>query len=327
MFLVLTIGLSLKNGSQHGSEGKVVNSKIDLLIIGGGPAGISAAIWAKRLGLNHLLLEEKKDLGGQLNSIYNQIVDYPGIIAPNGKYLQKQFNKHADEIKFEYALNSSVQSINWRKKILKTSSDHTYEFRALLIATGSSPRKLEIPGEQEMIDQKEVYSATRDKDKFVNKNVAVIGGGDRAFEGALLLAEAGAKVTIIHRSTHFKARHEYKDPVFKHENITILTETIVNQIEGKGSKVLSLSSNGLERTIEADGVFIRIGVQPNTSPYRQGIELDQEGYIKCNAFGETSLPYVYAAGDVCTRPLLSSIASAVGQGMTSIKQLSFLLEN
>ncbi|WP_226657531.1 NAD(P)/FAD-dependent oxidoreductase [Pseudalkalibacillus hwajinpoensis] len=303
-----------------------MNSKKDLLIIGGGPAGISAAIWAKRLGLNHLLLEEKKDLGGQLNTIYNQIVDYPGIIAPNGKYLKKQFKKHADEIKFEYALNSPVKSINWEKKILKTSADHTYEFRALLIATGSSPRKLDVPGEQEMIDQNEVYSATRDKGKFINKNVAVIGGGDRAFEGALLLAEAGAKVTLIHRSTHFKARQEFKDPVLEHENITILTETIVNQIEGKG-KALSLSSKGLSKTIEVEGIFIRIGVQPNTNPYRQGIEMDQEGYIKCNAFGETSLPYVYAAGDVCTRPLLSSIASSVGQGMTSIKQLSFFLEN
>ena len=306
---------------------KLVDQKKDLLIIGGGPAGISAAIWAKRLGLNHLLLEEKNDLGGQLNTIYNQIVDYPGMIAPNGQYLQKKLTEHAHKINFDYALNSAVTSIDWKKKILKTITDETYEFRSLLIATGSSPRKLHVPGEQEMIAQKEVYSATRDKSKFINKDVAVIGGGDRAFEGALLLAEAGSRVTLIHRSDHFKARQEYKNPVMEHENISILTRTVVTGMKGKGRKVLSLSNEDLHETIEVDGVFIRIGVQPNTGPYSEGIELDDEGYIKCNADGETSLPYVYAAGDVCTRPLLSSIASAVGQGMTAVKQLSFYLEN
>lgn len=317
----------MKNGFQHGSEGTVVTQRTDLLIIGGGPAGISAGIWAKRLGINHLLLEAKDSLGGQLSTIYNQIVDYPGMVVANGQVLQEQFIKHAEEIKCDYVTNTCVKSIDWTNRILQTAEGNSYTFRTLLIASGSSPRRLDVPGEQEMIEQKEVYSATRDKLKFKGKHVAVIGGGDRAFEGALLLAEAGSQVTLIHRSDCFKARKEYKEPVMLHPNIDILTKTFITKIDGKGKKKLFLADEDHHFTMMVDGLFIRIGVKPNTEPYEDGIDVDQEGYIRCNSYGETSLPFVYAAGDVCTRPLLSSIASSVGQGMTSVKQLSFFLEN
>ncbi len=327
MFLALITGSNSKCCFQHGSEEKLVIPKKDLLIIGGGPAGISAAIWAKRLGINHLLLEAREELGGQLSSIQNKIIDYPGIIVPNGRSLQEHFNKHAQEIKFEFETKSTVKSINWNKRELTTSLHTSYQFRSMLITTGSSPRKLRIPGEQEMIDRKELYSATRDKAKFTGKNVAVIGGGDRAFEGALLLAEAEAHVFLIHRSDGFKARKEYKNPVMEHPNIKVLTHTTITKIEGIGTKQLTLSSNGTTDKLSVEGVFIRIGVEPNTEPFKEYINLDHEGYIICNDVGEASLPYVYAAGDVCTRPLLSSISSAVGQGMTAVKSLSFYLED
>ena len=327
MFLASITGSNSKCCSQHGSEENLVIQKKDLLIIGGGPAGISAAIWAKRLGLNHLLLEAREELGGQLSSIQNKIIDYPGIIVPNGRALQKYFNEHAQEIKFDFKTKSTVQSVNWNKRELKTCSGFSYQFRSMLITTGSSPRKLRIPGEQEMIDRKELYSATRDKSKFIGKNVAVIGGGDRAFEGALLLAEAGAHVFLIHRSDTFKARKEYKNPVMEHPNIKVLTHTIITKIEGIGSKKLTLSSNGFVDNLSVEGIFIRIGVEPNTEPFKEYINLDHGGYIICNTVGKTSLPYVYAAGDVCTRPLFSSISSAVGQGMTSVKSLSLFLED
>ncbi|MBN8207935.1 NAD(P)/FAD-dependent oxidoreductase [Bacillus sp. NTK071] len=300
---------------------------VDLLIIGGGPAGISAAIWAKRLGLNHLLLEARTELGGQLSDIHNKIIDYPGMIVENGLELQEQFKQHAQNIDFNFEIGTIVESINWGEKLLFTNTNAIYQFRSILVATGSSPRKLRVPGEQKMIDRNEVYSATRDKDKFSGKDVAVIGGGDRAFEGALLLAEAGANVSLIHRSEQFKARKEFKDPVIQHDNINVITNTIVTEIQGGSRKQITLSTNDSRSTISVEGVFIRIGVEPNTYAFKDGISLDHEGYITCASEGQTSLPYVYAAGDVCTRPLLSSIASSVGQGMTAVKCLSFFLND
>ena len=303
------------------------NKLVDLLIIGVGPAGISAAIWAKRLGINHLLLEAQPELGGQLQDIHNKIIDYPGMIVENGLELQRVFKQHAHNIDITIETNSGIESINWDKMLLSTSKNETYKFRSIIVATGASPRRLRIPGEQRMIDRDEVYSATRDKDKFNGKDVAVIGGGDRAFEGALLLAEAGANVSLIHRSEQFKARKEFKNSVFQHPNINLITNTIVTEIKGEDRKQLILSTNNTNSTASVDGIFIRIGVEPNTYAFKDGISLDSDGYISCSAVGQTSLPYVYAAGDVCTRPLLSSIASSVGQGMTAVKCLSFYLKD
>ncbi len=302
-------------------------NKVDLLIIGGGPAGISAAIWAKRLGVNHLLLEARSEIGGQLTDIHNKIIDYPGMIVQNGVELQEHLKQHAQKIAFNVETGCKVNWVDWDKKRVFTNSNAIYEFRSILVSTGSSPRKLRVPGEQEMIDRNEVYSATRDKDKFKGKNVAVIGGGDRAFEGALLLAEAGSNVTLIHRSEQFKARKEFTDPVIQHANINVITNTVVTNIQGENRKQLTLATLESTSTVTADGVFIRIGVEPNTYAFKDGISLDDEGYITCTSVGETSLPYVYAAGDVCTRPLLSSIASSVGQGMTAVKCLSFYLND
>ncbi|MCA0985731.1 NAD(P)/FAD-dependent oxidoreductase [Guptibacillus algicola] len=300
--------------------------KKDLIIIGGGPAGISAAIWAKRLGLDHVLLESREELGGQLSSINNKIVDYPGVVSENGPSLKKQMVHHAKTLGCEVCTSIPIKDVDLNNKTLQTDTA-TYTFKSLIIATGSSPKKLKIPGEQEMIDNKEVYSATRDRDRFTGKKVAVIGGGDRAFEGALLLAEAGATVQLMHRSSSFKARKEFRDPVFFHPSIEVLTDTVVTKIQGTNEKQLSYMKKQSTYETCVAGVFIRIGVEPNTAQFINGLECDAEGYLICDKAGKTSLPYVYAAGDVCTRPLLSSISSAAGQGMTAVKSLSLYLEN
>lgn len=299
--------------------------KKDLIIIGGGPAGISAAIWAKRLGLDHVLLESNKELGGQLLSINNKIIDYPAVMLESGVALQEQLVDHVKTLGCELSTDVAIEKIDFINKLLHTTS-HTYAFQSLVIATGSSPKKLSIPGEQEMIDRNEVYSATRDRDRFKGKKVAVIGGGDRAFEGALLLAEAGATVQLIHRSTTFRARNEFRDPVLAHPSIDVLTDAVVTKIDSSNKQ---LFYDRKERSYESqvDGVFIRIGVEPNTHLFLDSLESDEEGYLVCDKTGQTSLPFVYAVGDVCTRPLLSSISSATGQGMTAVKSLSLYLES
>lgn len=315
----------MRNGFQQESEGKQLFQKTDLIIIGGGPAGISAAIWAKRLGLNHILLEARKEVGGQLLTIYNKIIDYPGMISANGPSLKKYMAEHAEKLECSIHTDISAQWIDWNRKIVQTNSG-TYLFKALIIATGCSSRRLNVPGEQEMIDRNEVYSATNDREKFNGKKVAVIGGGDRAFEGALLLAEAGASVIVIHRSSTFKARDEFRAPVIAHPSIEIVTDTVVKEIQGSEEKKLTYINAVGSNTITVDGVFIRIGVQPNTEHFVGTLEADQEGYLQCDKSGKTSLPFVYAAGDVCTRPLLSSITSATGQGMIAVKSLSLYLQ-
>ncbi|NWN94213.1 MAG: NAD(P)/FAD-dependent oxidoreductase, partial [Bacillus sp. (in: Bacteria)] len=181
----------------------------DILIIGGGPAGISAAIWCSRLGMNHLLVEEQKMLGGQLSLIHNRIIDYPGLQAENGEEMRRYFVRHAESLQCRYRVNTRVVKIDAEGKVavVETGGLKTQiGFRYLIYAAGAVRRKLGVPGEKEMFARREIYSATKDSHLFKGKSAAVIGGGDRAFEGACLLAEAGANVYLIHRSERFRAR-------------------------------------------------------------------------------------------------------------------------
>jgi thioredoxin reductase (NADPH) len=306
---------------------------VDVVIIGGGPAGISAALWCKRLGLNHVLLESRGSLGGQLSKIYNEIIDYPGLPGANGQELLAFFEKHIIHSKCAYQLNTSVSSINLEEKTMQvkesTSNRGKIQFKYVVIATGSSSRKLDIAGEKSMIERGEVYSASRDGEQFTGKSVAVVGGGDRAFEGALLLAEKGARVFLIHRSKHFRAREEYRQPALEHCNITLLTDTIVSEIYGNDivRGIQLKEQNGTEKQLQVDGVFVRIGMQPNNTLLQGVIQTDAEGYIQVNEVGQTSHPFIFAIGDVCTKPFYSSIVSAAGQGMTASKQISLLLDD
>ncbi|TLS35868.1 NAD(P)/FAD-dependent oxidoreductase [Pseudalkalibacillus caeni] len=302
----------------------------DVLIIGGGPAGISAAIWCSRLGLKHLLIEAAPSLGGQLQNIYNDILDYPGF-AGKSKDLKKQFRKHLHHLNCTFLLETKVININTEKKsvLIRSVSESTEEigFKFLIFASGASSRKLNIAGEKEMIKRNEVYSASRDSDKFKDKQVAVIGGGDRALEGSLLLAEKGANVYLIHRSEQFRARQEYLIPAFKHPNITVLKNATVQRIHGTTHvNGIDLLQHGSIINIAVEAVFIRIGVEPNIKALPGNVPVDKDGYILVNNVGQSKIPSIFAIGDVTTRPIYSSIASSVGQGMTAAKQISLLLE-
>ncbi|WP_026671617.1 NAD(P)/FAD-dependent oxidoreductase [Alkalihalobacterium bogoriense] len=299
---------------------------VDVVIIGGGPAGISAAIWCKRLDVPHLLVESHSTLGGQLFAIHNKIIDYPGLVMNSGKELQVLFNSHIEELNCSFQLETSVQSIDPKKQVVTVQSISGTEFiqyRYLIVATGSKQRKLNVPGENEMIKRGEVFSATKDKGKFKNKSVIFVGGGDRAFEGAFLLAECGARVTLLHRSTEFRARKQYQDRVLSHPNITFITNALVTEIKGT-TKVEQLvyEKEGQTNAVDTDAIFIRIGVEPNSSLVSSFINTDKDGYILVNKVGETSNPSIFAVGDVCNLPNYTSIAASVGQGMISAKQIS-----
>ncbi|MED3883907.1 NAD(P)/FAD-dependent oxidoreductase [Priestia aryabhattai] len=304
---------------------------VDVLIIGGGPAGISAAVWCKRLGVECLLLEEQAQLGGQLFTIYNEIIDYPGIQAENGIEMQRKMVQHFIDMDCLYEANTKVISIDERSKTIKVKQQETEKeigYTYLILATGSSQRKLGVPGEQQMIDRGEVYSASADGERLKGKRVALIGGGDRAFEGAHLLASKAKEVYLIHRSTHFKAREQYVEKVLSDPGVKVMTDTKVTAIHGK-HHVTSIdlkSKNGESENLLVDAVLIRLGVAPNVELIKEKVTTTQSGLIVINEVHQSSNPSIYAIGDACTTPLFSSISSSAGQGAIVAKHVSSLLK-
>ncbi|MHA7744996.1 NAD(P)/FAD-dependent oxidoreductase [Priestia aryabhattai] len=304
---------------------------VDVLIIGGGPAGISAAVWCKRLGVECLLLEEQAQLGGQLFTIYNEIIDYPGIQAENGIEMQRKMVQHFIDMDCLYEANTKVISIDERSKTIKVKQQETEKeigYTYLILATGSSQRKLGVPGEQQMIDRGEVYSASADGERLTGKRVALIGGGDRAFEGAHLLASKAKQVYLIHRSTHFKAREQYVEKVLSDPGVKVMTDTEVTAIHGKHHVTsIDLKSKNSEcKNLSVDAVLIRLGVAPNVELIKEKVKTTQSGLIVINEVHQSSNPSIYAIGDACTTPLFSSISSSAGQGAIVAKHVSSLLK-
>ncbi|MGX4609065.1 NAD(P)/FAD-dependent oxidoreductase [Priestia sp. JNUCC 25] len=304
---------------------------VDVLIIGGGPAGISAAVWCKRLGVDCLLLEEQAQLGGQLFTIYNEIIDYPGIQAENGIEMQRKMVQHFIDMGCLYEVNTKVISIDERSKTVKVKQQETEKeigYTYLILATGSSQRKLGVPGEQQMIDRGEVYSASADGERLKGKRVALIGGGDRAFEGAHLLASQAKQVYLIHRSTHFKAREQYVEKVLSDPGVKVITDTEVTAIHGKHHVTsIDLKSKNSEcKNLSVDAVLIRLGIAPNVELIKEKVTTTQSGLIVINEVHQSSDPSIYAIGDACTTPLFSSISSSAGQGAIVAKYVSSLLK-
>jgi thioredoxin reductase (NADPH) len=299
----------------------------DVVVVGGGPGGLSALVWCHRLGLRTILLERGDELGGQLFGVNNPIIDYLGIPAANGRELRERFVAHVKGLNCQYLCGTEVKEFHLQEKRLRTANGD-YRAKAFILALGSRDRRIGIPGEAEMIARREVYSASRDKEKFQGKKVAVIGGGDRAMEGALLLAEHGAIVTLVHRSEQFRARKEFLEPVRSHPRIQFLTDTVVQEILGRDRvKGIVVVSKGVQRTLPVDAVFVRIGVEPNSYLLKGQVNTDPDGYVRVDKLGETSVPNVFAVGDLCTRPLFSSVAGSVAQGMMAAKTVSYRVEN
>ncbi|MCI1576047.1 MAG: NAD(P)/FAD-dependent oxidoreductase [Weizmannia coagulans] len=299
----------------------------DILIIGGGPAGISAAIWCSRLGMNHLLVEEQKMLGGQLSLIHNRIIDYPGLQAENGEEMRRYFVRHAESLQCRYRVNTRVVKIDAEGKVavVETGGLKTQiGFRYLIYAAGAVRRKLGVPGEKEMFARGEIYSATKDSHLFKGKSAAVIGGGDRAFEGACLLAEAGAHVYLIHRSERFRARQAYLSRAQSYKNIRILPNMRVKAIIGENQTeaVELIHSSGESCFLSVSAVFVRIGMEPNSALVQNVTGTDADGYIVSDGYGKTECEWLYAIGDNCLGPLYSSIAGAAGQGAAAAKHIA-----
>lgn len=299
----------------------------DVIILGGGPAGISALIWCHSLGLRAILLEQAAELGGQMLQMFHRVLDYPGLIAENGRELRDHFVAHIDELRLDYRTACKIEEVNLRE--LRALCDGQWlQARAIIIATGARKRRLGIPGEDEFEVRGVSFSATRDHSLYAGKKVCVIGGGDSAVQNSLILASVCPSVTLIHRSDRFRAREDWLKQAQENPRITIITNAEAKVIEG-GDHVERLVIEDTRtretKTIETEGVFIRIGVTPNTELFRGQIELDEAGYIKTDQRQRTSAEMIYAAGDVC-RPASLSVATAVGHGAIAAKDIAIIMQ-
>ena len=289
----------------------------DIVVIGGGPAGLTAAIYGERSGLKCIVLE-KANVGGQI-SVTPVVENYPGFAQIAGKTLVDLMAKQT--LEYSALLQGvGVNDVKRKDGIFEVSTGRgIYRAKALIIATGAYSRKLNVPGEERLAGRGVSYCATCDGYLFKDgKQVIVAGGGNSALTDALYLDSLGAHVTIIHRREVFRAEDRLQQSVFQ-RNIPVEWESIVEGITGeKRVEEVSLKNmkTGTGKTLAVQGVFVAIGYEPNNRiAKKMGLTLDKEGYISVDAHMRTSLPYVFAAGDITGG--VKQIVTAVSQGATA----------
>ena len=296
----------------------------DVIIIGAGPAGLSAAFWCDELGLDTLVLEQAEQIGGQLHRIYNPIHNYLGLKTGNGQELLEIFSRDVDDAEFDLWTGAEIDSVDVRAKRISLRSGEALQAISIIIATGVRPRELGIPGEKELRGKGVIESGTRDRDLFKGQDVCVIGGGDAAVENALLLAEVCPTVTLVHRGKKLRARREFAERVQPNNRITVFTESVVTRIIGETEvEAVEIQRKGGLKPFQlaVRGVLVRIGVEPNTDLFREQLAADEKGYVAVNSECETSVPMVFAIGDV-SNPTAPTISGATGGGATAAKVIA-----
>ncbi|HEX7997005.1 MAG TPA: FAD-dependent oxidoreductase [Pyrinomonadaceae bacterium] len=300
----------------------------DVIIIGAGAAGLSAALWCDALGLDTLLLEAATETGGQLLSIHHTIENYLGCRAANGRELRDLFAAQADEAEFDLWTEVEIESVDLQAKRIGLRSGEELQAISIIIATGVRRKVLDIPGEAELRGRGMIESARRDRESFAGMDVCVIGGGDAAVENALLLAEVCPTVTLVHRSKKLRARTELVERLRTNHCVTVFTEATVRRIIGEGAvEGVEIFRRGAIKPFEmaVRGVLVRIGMEPNTELFREQLHMDERGYIITTGEQETSAGNVFAVGDV-SNPLAPTISGATGAGATAAKVIASRLK-
>ncbi len=292
---------------------KITN--FDVIVIGSGPAGLTAGIYSTRAGLKTILLE-KSTIGGQVSKT-SLIENYPGF--PEGidgvkliENMMEQAKKFGVEIIIEEAQNIIVKE---NEKIIKTHKQE-YQAKAIIIASGSKFKELNVTGELELIGKGVSYCAVCDGPLYRNRVVGVLGGGDSALSEAIYLSKLAQKVYLIHRRDQFRAASSIQDKVSTIKNIEVVLNTVVKEIKGKSTiEAITIYDNksNQETQLQLDGLFIYVGSIPNTDFIKGVIKLDEEGYIITSENLETNIPGIFAAGDV-RKKSLRQISTSVGDG-------------
>ena len=330
-----------------------MEKQYDLVIIGSGPAGLAAAIYAQRARLNTLVIEKEMMSGGQVLSTY-EVDNYPGFPGINGFDLGMKLRQHADQLEAVFCedevegielvkteeqqgeeqlqaaelreISDSMMSKSAAEKtgnsaVMKRiiGKKDTYYAKTVIIASGAMHSKLGVPGEEEFGGMGVSYCATCDGAFFRKKVTAVVGGGDVAIEDAIFLARMCEQVYLIHRRDQLRGARSLQEKLFALDNVTVLWDTVVEEIRGDG-KVNSLAVKNVktqeQSELSVDGVFVAVGITPNSQPFSQLLTLDH-GYIAADETCETRVPGVFAAGDV-RRKQLRQIVTAVADGANAV---------
>jgi thioredoxin reductase (NADPH) len=300
----------------------------DVIILGGGPAGLTAGIYAMRAALKTVLLE-KGVPGGQV-AITKEVENYPGFIEIGGFELCDKFLQHARHYQLEIIDKEAVLTepgITYHS--VRLADGTVLRGHVIILAAGGTAQKLKIPGEEENFGKGVSYCATCDGFFFRDQTVAVIGGGDTALEDALYLAKITRKVYLIHRRDAFRGSRILQQRVFGEPRIEIVYNTIATEIQSddRGVRGLSLkdTQNGKEWEIDTDGVFIFVGFKPNNSIVPAGIKLNTSGYVITDEKCETTIPGIFAVGDL-RQKYANQIVLAAADGCTAALAAAHYLE-
>lgn len=319
----------------------------DVVIIGSGPAGISASVYAKRAGLKAVTLEQNPMSGGQVLNTY-EVDNYPGLPGINGFDLGMKFREHADKLSCEFKegtvlsikkeifeggaeasegeLKAASHEVTRRKKapgFTVITNQGEIRTKTVLAAMGATHAKLGIPGEKEFSGMGVSYCATCDGAFFKGKVTAVIGGGDVAVEDAIFLARGCEKVYLIHRRDELRAADILQRELMALPNVEILWDTVAEQIEGEGQVNALLVKNvktGRQQKLSVDGVFVAVGIIPSSEIMKDLVDFDEKGYLIAGEDCAASEPGVFAAGDVRTKRL-RQVVTAVSDGANAITSI------
>lgn len=295
----------------------------DLIIIGAGPAGLSAAVYGKRAGLDLIVIDQAPISGGQVLNTY-EVDNYLGMPGINGFDLGMKFREHADKMDVTF-VKETVTAVHDRKetKQVETASGTSYEARTLILATGAEHTLLQVPGEAEFKGRGVSYCATCDGAFFKGRDVAVVGGGDVAVEDAIYLSRMCRKVYLIHRRDSLRAAKSLQEKLFACENVEILWDSTVSRIFGTDlveGVTLHQKQEEQEKDLAVEGLFIAVGMRPCTEAFTEAVACDEKGYLTAGEDCVTSIPGVFAAGDIRTKTL-RQIVTAVADGACAVSSV------
>lgn len=299
----------------------------DCIIVGAGPAGMTAAVYTSRANLSTLMIERGIP-GGQMANT-EEVENYPGYDHILGPDLSTKMFDHAKKFGAEYAYGDIKEVIDGKEYKTVVAGSKQYKARTIIIATGAEYKKMGVPGEQELGGRGVSYCAVCDGAFFKEKELLVIGGGDSAVEEGVYLTRFASKVTIVHRRDELRAQKILQKRAFDNEKVDFIWNHTVKKVNGENDKVSSVTLvstvDGQEQEVKADGVFVYIGMIPLSKPFAHLGITNENGYIETNERMETSVPGIFAAGDIREK-MLRQIVTATGDGSIAAQSAQHYIE-
>lgn len=300
----------------------------DVIIVGSGPAGMGAALYGRRAGLDTLILDATGMPGGQITTTY-EVDNYLGMPGINGFDMAMAFQEHVKKFGAQWE-SAKVREIEKKEDgFTVKAGDKEYRAKTVILAAGASHNKLMVEGEEELAGMGVSYCATCDGAFYRGKTTVVVGGGDVAIEDAIFLSRFCEKVYLVHRRDELRGAKILQDRLFELPNVEVIWDSVVERIAGSQAVEqihLLNKKTGEKRVLSAQGIFIAVGIHPNTEVFRGLVEMDKSGYIIAGEMGETSVPGIFVAGDTRTKEL-RQVITAVADGANAITSVQkYLLE-